>query len=85
MKSQITIRLPEDIEENLRELSEKFRLKRSDIVRMALEKFAREVKGGGEEKPYDKVANMIGTISSGLPDLGEAHRRHLLKKMRNHA
>lgn len=85
MKSQITIRLPEDLEEDLKAMSQRFRLRRSDIVRMALEKFAREFKGEEKGKPYDKVANMIGTISSGLPDLGEAHRKYLLKKIRGHA
>ncbi len=85
MKSQITIRLPDDLEEDLKAMSEKYRLRRSDIIRMALEKFTREFKGEKEGRPYDRVANMIGTISSGLPDLGEAHRRYLLKKIRSHA
>jgi metal-responsive CopG/Arc/MetJ family transcriptional regulator len=85
MKSQITIRLPEDLEEDLNKMSQKFRLKRSDIVRMALEKFAREFRGPEAGRPYEKVVNVIGTISSGLPDLGEAHRRYLLKKIRSHA
>ncbi len=85
MKSQITIRLPEDLEEDLNVMSQRFRLKRSDIVRMALEKFVREFKGEKEGKPYDKVANIIGTISSGLPDLGTSHRKYLLKKIRSHA
>lgn len=85
VKSQITIRLPDDLEEDLNIMSQRFRLRRSDIVRMALEKFARELKGEEERKPYDRVANIIGTISSGLPDLGEAHRKYLLKKMKSHA
>lgn len=37
MKSQLTIRLTDDLEEDLSVLTERFRLKRSDIVRMALE------------------------------------------------
>lgn len=85
MKSQITVRLPDDLEADLKAMSEKYRLRRSDIIRMALEKFAQEFKGEKEGKPYDRVANMIGTISSGFPDLGEAHRRYLLKKIRSHA
>ncbi len=85
MKSQITIRLPDDLEKDLKAMSEKYRLRRSDIVRMALEKFAREFRREEEGKPFDKVANLIGTISSGFTDLGEAHRRYLLKKIRGHA
>jgi metal-responsive CopG/Arc/MetJ family transcriptional regulator len=85
MKSQLTLRLPDDLDEDLSMLTKRLRLKRSDIVRMALEKFIGEVKGNEETKPYDRVANIIGTISSGITDLGEAHRRHLLKKMKRHA
>jgi 3-oxoacyl-(acyl-carrier-protein) synthase len=85
MKSQLTLRLPDDLDEDLSMLTKRLRLKRSDIARMALEKFIGEVKGNEETKPYDRVANIIGTISSGITDLGEAHRRHLLKKMKRHA
>ncbi len=35
-----------------------------------------------ENKPYEKVKNLIGSISSGMPDLGEAHKKHLLRKFK---
>ena len=85
MKSQLTLRLPDDLEEDLSMLTKRLRLKRSDIVRMALERFIGEVKENEEMKPYDRVVSIIGTISSGISDLGEAHRRHILKKIRKHA
>jgi len=85
MKSQLTLRLPDDLEEDLSMLTKRLRLKRSDIVRMALEKFIGELKGNEETKPYDRVATIIGTISSGMTDLGEVHRRYLLKKIKRHA
>jgi predicted DNA-binding protein len=85
MKSQLTLRLPDDLEEDLSMLTKRLRLKRSDIVRMALEKFISEFKGNEEKKAYDRVADIIGTVSSGISDLGEAHRKHLLKKMKRHA
>ncbi len=85
MKSQLTIRLPDDLEEDLSALTRRLRLKRSDIVRMALEKFIGEFKGNEETKPYDRVANIIGALSSGVSDIGEAHRKYLLKKMKRHA
>ena len=85
MKSQLTLRLPDDLEEDLSRLTKRLRLKRSDIVRMALERFIGEVKENEEMKPYDRVVSIIGTISSGISDLGEAHRRHILKKIRKHA
>ncbi len=85
MKSQLTLRLPDDLDEDLLMLTKRLRLKRSDIVRMALERFVEEFRGDEKTKPYDRVVNIIGTVSSGIADLGEAHRRHLLKKMRRHA
>lgn len=85
MKSQLTIRLPDDLEEDLAALTKRLRLKRSDIVRMALEKFIGEFKGDEETKPYHRVANILGAISSGISDLGEVHRRYLLEKVKRHA
>jgi len=85
MKTQLTLRLPDDLEEDLSMLTKRLRLKRSDIVRMALERFIGEFKGVEEIKPYDRVVSIIGTISSGISDLGEAHRRYILKKIRKHA
>jgi metal-responsive CopG/Arc/MetJ family transcriptional regulator len=85
MKSQLTIRLPDDLGEDLIVLTKRLRLKRSDIVRIALEKFVGEFKGDDETKPYDRVANILGIISSGIPDLGEAHLKYLLKKIKRHA
>jgi len=44
-----------------------------------------EFKVDEETKPYDRVTNILGTISSGISDRGEAHRKYLLKKMKGHA
>ena len=52
---------------------------------MALEKFMGEFKTKEETKPYDRVVDIIGAISSGISDLGEAHRRHLVKKIKKYA
>jgi metal-responsive CopG/Arc/MetJ family transcriptional regulator len=80
MKSKVTIRLPDDLEDDLSALAKRLRLKRSDIVRIALRRFIKESKTVKETIPYERVADIIGTVSSGIPDLGEAHRKHLLKR-----
>jgi len=82
MTSQLTIRLPNDLEQDLSVLAKRLRLKRSDIVRMAVERFIGEFKASERTKPYDKVANIIGSVSSGIPDLGAIHRRYLVSKIR---
>jgi metal-responsive CopG/Arc/MetJ family transcriptional regulator len=85
MKSQLTIRLPDDLEEDLSTLTKRLRLKRSDVVRIALQRFIGEFKTPKEIIPYERVADIIGTISSGIPDLGEAHRKYLIKKIKRYA
>ena len=85
MQSQLTVRLSDDLDRNVSSIAKRLRLKRSDIVRMALEKFLEEFHLEKEGRPYDKVKSLIGTISSGISDLGEAHREHLLKKIGKNA
>lgn len=84
MQTQLTVRLSDDLEKEISALAKRLRLKRSDIIRMALEKFLGEFRGE-ENRPYEKVKNLIGTISSGISDLGEAHRKYLLKKFKESA
>ncbi|RJR15302.1 MAG: ribbon-helix-helix domain-containing protein [Nitrospiraceae bacterium] len=85
MQSQMTVRLPEDLDKEITNLSRKLRLKRSYIVRMALEKFLEDFNVKEETVPYERVKDLIGSISSGIPDLGESHRKHLLKKLNKNA
>lgn len=85
MQSQMTVRLPEDLDKEITNLSRKLRLKRSYIVRMALEKFLEDFNVKEESVPYERVKDLIGNVSSGIPDLGESHRKHLLKKLKKNA
>lgn len=85
MQSQLTVRLPDDLEREVSNCAKKLRLKRSDIVRMALERFLRESYVQEQDMPYKKVSNLIGAISSGVSDLGSSHREHLLKRIKEHA
>ena len=85
MQSQLTVRVPEDLERKLSRYAKKLRLKRSDIVRMAIERFLDETYVREEQSPYESVKNLIGSVESGIPDLGTAHRDHLLKRMRKRA
>lgn len=85
MQSQLTVRLSDDLDKEISSLAKRLHLKRSDIVRMALEKFLGDFQGTEESKPYDKVKNLIGSIYSGISDLGEAHRKHLLGRIKRHA
>jgi len=85
MQYQLTVRLSEDLDKGVATLAKKLHLKRSDIVRIALERFIEGVVRGEENSPYERVHRLVGSLHSGIPDLGEAHREHLLKKFRKHA
>lgn len=67
MQSQLTVRLPDDLVNGISDVAKNLHFKRSDVVRLALEHFLEEfrTKTKKEEKPYDKVKNLIGTVSSG--------------------
>ncbi len=82
MQSQLSVRLSNGLDKEISNLARRLRLKRSDIVRIALEKFLDEFQGKEENKPYEKVKNLIGSVSSGISDLGEAHRKYLLKQFK---
>ncbi len=50
------------------------RRKRSEVVRMALVQFlAVEL----ETRPIDRVRDLLGSIESGVPDLGQRHHEYL--------
>jgi len=85
MNSQLTVRLPDDLEKDISALAKKLRLKRADIVRMALESFVKQAEEEDGSSPYDRVKRLLGSVSSGISDLGESHREHLLRKMRRRA
>lgn len=85
MPSQLTVRLPDDLDRDVSNAAKKLRLKRSDIVRMALEKFLQETHVREESVPYKKVSGLIGAVASGVSDLGSSHREHLLKRVKKHA
>ncbi len=85
MQSQITVRLNAEFNEQIDIIAKRLRRKRSDIVRMAIEKFINEVDELQETKPYDNVKELIGSVSTGIANLGEAHREYLIKRFNKDA
>jgi metal-responsive CopG/Arc/MetJ family transcriptional regulator len=82
MPSQVTVRLPEDLDREVTEAARRLRLRRSDIVRLALVQYLREPLAREDLTPYGKVKHLIGSIRSGVADLGVSHRRHLVARIR---
>jgi metal-responsive CopG/Arc/MetJ family transcriptional regulator len=85
MEAQLTVRLPEDLNAKVSTAARRLRLKRSDVVRLALQKFLDELPGETGRTPYDRVKHLLGSVESGVSDLGTNHRHHLVERFRRDA
>jgi predicted DNA-binding protein len=79
---QFTVTIPDEYREKIAEVAKNTGLKRSDIVRLALKKFFEESIENDKAIPYEKVRHLIGSAESGIGDLGQRHREHLIKRFR---
>lgn len=77
MPTQLTVRLPDDLDRALKAATRRMRRGSSDIVRLALREF---LGGSGERRgrPIDRVRGLVGSLESGIPDLAERHRDYVL-------
>jgi Arc/MetJ-type ribon-helix-helix transcriptional regulator len=81
MDNQITIRLPEELSQALKEKAARMQRKPSEVVRMAIREFL-DVSEAPRERPVERVRQLIGSLQSGVPDLAVRHREYLIQKLR---
>jgi predicted transcriptional regulator len=79
MESQLTLRLPAALAQKLERSARRLKRKRSDVVRQALEQF---LDAGPEVRPIDRVRDLLGSVETGVSDLGQRHREHLIRRLR---
>ena len=79
MEAQISLRLPAELAEKLDRSAKRMKRKRSDLLRLALEQY---LNAEPEVRPIDRVRDLLGTVESGIPDLGQKHREHLIQRLR---
>ena len=77
MKAQISVRLYEPLLKQLNREARKRRVRRSALVREALEAFLSGEVAAIGSRPYVRVRDLVGSLSGGPPDLGEQHRTYL--------
>jgi metal-responsive CopG/Arc/MetJ family transcriptional regulator len=82
LADQLTIRLPKDLNEALIEAARRLERKRSEIVRLALAQFL-GVRKKEVATPADRVRPLLGALESGVPDLAENHRAHVLEALKH--
>lgn len=78
MPGQLTVRLPDHLEDALQGAAKRLNRKRSEIVRMALEQF---LAVGGVTHPAGRVSGLLGSLDSGVSDLAERHRDYVLERL----
>ncbi len=83
MDRQLTLRMSADLATKLERVATRMRRKRSDIVRLALEQFLDDTSVRTRPHPVDLVRDLLGSVESGVPDLGQAHRDYLLRRLRH--
>ena len=81
MDDQITVRLPTPLGRTLRQTSRRLGRRPSDVVRMALEAFLQGAPSAAERA--ERVDHLIGSLSSGVPDLAERHREYVLASLKH--
>ena len=77
MGAQISVRLQEPLLRQLNREARKRRIRRSDLIREALEAFLSGEVVRIDSLPYERVRDLVGSLSGGPPDLGEQHRKYL--------
>jgi Arc/MetJ-type ribon-helix-helix transcriptional regulator len=81
MRDQITVRLPAELSAALRRASRQLQRKNSDVVRLALQAFLHVGDQAGS-RPAERVRGLLGSLRSGIPDLAERHRQHLVETLK---
>ena len=79
---QITVRLPTPLGRTLRRTSRRLGRRPSDVVRIALEAFLQGAPSA-DGKRAERVEHLIGSLSSGVPDLAERHREYVLASLKH--
>jgi Arc/MetJ-type ribon-helix-helix transcriptional regulator len=82
MERQLTVRMPERLVQKLDREAVRHRRKRSEVIRLALERYFEDSAAQAEIRPVDRVRDLLGSFESGIPDLGQRHREHLLERLR---
>ena len=79
MDAQLTLRLPGTLNAKLERSAKRLKRKRSDVVRLALEQF---LETAPATRPIERVRDLLGSVESGVPDLGQNHREYLIRRLR---
>ncbi|MGA1825241.1 MAG: ribbon-helix-helix protein, CopG family [bacterium] len=78
--STLTIRIDDEIKEKLEKYAKKLSISKGAIIRIAIKDFLLKKTEPEQEDTgfdYEKIKHLIGSIDSGIDDLGSNHEEHL--------
>jgi hypothetical protein len=78
VEDQLCVRLSPELRRAVRDAARRMQRKPSEVVRMALRLYLAEP-GPDGSRPVDRVRGLIGSLDSGVPDLGRRHRASVLE------
>ena len=81
MESQLTIRLSAALYQRLDRVGKRLGRRRSELARLAVQRYLDEIEGESQPRPFDRVHDLLGSLDSGVSNLGTRHRKHLLASL----
>ena len=82
----LSVRLDAATESLIARLARKRRQTKSEVIRDAIDVLSKQEKGAGRQRPYDRVAHLIGCVKGGPRDLsvntGKKFREILVERAR---
>lgn len=82
MERQLTLRMSVALAVQLDRAARAMRRKRSEVVRLALERYLDTPEALAPPRPIEVTRDLLGSLRSGIPDLGQRHREYLLRQLR---
>src|SRR2546425_6628251 len=83
MQRQVTLRIDDALANRVEQLARRTRRRRSEVIRLALEEFLAAAAEEPPPRPIELVQGLIGRLETGVPDLGQRHREHLVRPRRS--
>jgi hypothetical protein len=81
MDEHLTVRIPPDLGRALRAAARQMQRKPSEVVRMALREYLVHP-APDRSRPVDRVRGLLGSLDSGIPDLGRKGRAAVLESVK---
>jgi hypothetical protein len=81
VEDQLCVRLSPELRHAVSDAARRMQRKPSEVVRMALRQYL-ALPGPDGSRPMDRVRGLIGSLDSGVPDLGLQRRASVLDAVR---